>query len=60
MSDVNQTRPTEEQIRQRAYEIYESRGCQDGKEFDDWVTAEKELAEHTGSVRQKTKTAKAG
>lgn len=50
MRDTNQVRPTEEEIRRRAYEIYEARGRQDGKEFDDWVTAEKELAEHSISV----------
>lgn len=45
---TNQARPTGEQIRRRAYEIYEARGRQDGKEFDDWVTAEQELTEHNG------------
>ena len=33
----------EEQIRQRAYELYEARGRQDGHELDDWQQAEKEI-----------------
>jgi hypothetical protein len=31
-----------EQIRQRAYELYEGRGRQDGHELDDWLLAESE------------------
>ncbi len=34
----------EEQIRQRAYELYESRGREDGHELDDWLHAEREIA----------------
>ena len=32
-----------EQIRQRAYELYELRGQGDGHELDDWLRAESEL-----------------
>ncbi len=35
--------PTEEQIRQRAYEIYQRRGGQGGRDLDDWLEAEREL-----------------
>ena len=35
--------PLEEQIRQRAYEIYVQRAGQDGSELDDWLQAEVEL-----------------
>jgi hypothetical protein len=35
MSDTNQAKPTEEQIRRRAYDIYEARGREDGREVDD-------------------------
>ena len=35
--------PLEEQIRQRAYEIYLQRGGQDGSELDDWLRAEQEI-----------------
>ncbi len=35
--------PTEEEIRQRAYEIYLERGAAPGFELDDWLQAEREL-----------------
>jgi hypothetical protein len=35
--------PTEEQIRQRAYEIYVLRGYVDGSDQEDWLQAEAEL-----------------
>jgi hypothetical protein len=34
----------EEQIRNRAYEIYLQRGGQPGSEMEDWLQAERELA----------------
>jgi hypothetical protein len=37
--------PTEEQIRLRAYELYEARGRQDGHELEDWFEAESEFNE---------------
>jgi hypothetical protein len=37
----------EEEIRHRAYEIYEERGREDGHDLDDWLRAE---AEVTGTV----------
>lgn len=33
----------EEQIRRRAYELYEARGREDGHELDDWLQAEAEI-----------------
>jgi hypothetical protein len=36
-------RPTQEEISLRAYEIYVSRGRQNGGDIDDWLTAEQEL-----------------
>jgi hypothetical protein len=30
----------EEEIRRRAYELYEARGCQEGYALDDWLRAE--------------------
>jgi P-type Cu2+ transporter len=33
----------EDQIRQRAYELYEERGREDGHELDDWLRAEAEI-----------------
>ncbi len=35
--------PLEELIRERAYELYELRGREDGKDVDDWLQAEAEL-----------------
>ncbi len=34
---------TDEEIRQRAYEIYLDRGAASGFELDDWLQAEREL-----------------
>ncbi len=39
----------EEQIRYRAYELYEARGAEPGHELDDWLRAEDE-------VRRKVRT----
>ena len=44
----------EPEIRIRAYELYEQRGCTSGQEAEDWLAAEREvLARHT----QQTHTA---
>ncbi len=34
---------TEEQIRGRAYELYEHRGRENGHDLDDWLRAEAEI-----------------
>lgn len=33
----------DEQVRTRAYALYEQRGCEDGHDLDDWLQAEAEL-----------------
>ena len=33
----------EDQIRQRAYELYEERGKEDGHELEDWFRAKEEI-----------------
>ena len=33
----------EAEIRFRAYELYEQRGCTPGQEADDWIAAEREI-----------------
>lgn len=33
----------EQQIRQRAYELYDQRGRADGHDLDDWLQAEREI-----------------
>ncbi len=35
--------PRKEQIEARAHELYLQRGCEDGHDVEDWLTAEKEL-----------------
>ena len=35
--------PIEQQIQQRAHELYEQRGRTDGHELDDWLQAECEI-----------------
>jgi hypothetical protein len=42
---MNNTHPTyvDQQIRERAYEIYLARGGQEGNEVSDWLAAEREL-----------------
>jgi len=39
------TGPTPEEIAQAAYHRYLSRGAGDGRDFDDWLEAERELRE---------------
>jgi len=41
--------PSFEQIRLRAYEIFEARGGRDGNELSDWLEAEKQLLKGPGS-----------
>lgn len=38
-------RPTRQQIAERAYQIYEQRGREDGHALEDWLQAELELNE---------------
>ena len=38
-----QSENVEEQIRRRAYELYEARGREDGHDLDDWQQAEAEV-----------------
>jgi len=39
-------RPTRDEIARLAYEIYEARGQQDGRDVDDWLRAEQQLIHH--------------
>jgi hypothetical protein len=41
----------DEEIRRRAYELYEKRGCESGHDVDDWLRAEAEV--NGSSVRTK-------
>ena len=35
-------------VRRRAYELFESRGRQPGREVEDWLEAEREVKRHLG------------
>jgi hypothetical protein len=35
--------PTQHQIEKRAYELFHARGCEHGKDLEDWLIAEQEL-----------------
>ena len=39
--------PPQDKIRERAYELYESRGREPGQDEQDWLRAEKELLEQS-------------
>jgi Protein of unknown function (DUF2934) len=41
----------EEQIRKRAYELYEARGREDGLHLDDWLRAEGEITQQQRKSR---------
>jgi len=40
---VSDRKELEEQIRRRAYELYEAGGRQEGRELDDWLRAEEAI-----------------
>jgi hypothetical protein len=44
------TSKPQEQIRRRAYELYEQRGRNDGYELSDWLQAESELTQQTSNT----------
>lgn len=42
---MSETKPSEAQIQQRAYELFLQRGCEHGRDVEDWLEAEQELTE---------------
>ena len=40
---VAATIPIHDQVSKRAHELYESRGCEHGKDQQDWLVAEREI-----------------
>ncbi len=42
---MSETKPSEAQIEQRAYELYLERGREHGRDVEDWLEAERELTE---------------
>lgn len=41
-----QARRIEDEIRERAYELFEARGREEGYDLDDWLRAEEEITGH--------------
>lgn len=44
--------PTREQIAAAAFHLYVENGCQDGRDLDDWLRAEKLLTQKAAEVAQ--------
>ena len=44
-SVLTEPKTLEDQIRRRAYELYEKRGREDGHDLEDWLRAEEEVQE---------------
>jgi Protein of unknown function (DUF2934) len=44
----------QDQIRRRAYELYEQRGSNDGYEVRDWLQAESEVVQRKGANARRT------
>jgi hypothetical protein len=49
-----------EDIARRAYELYTQRGCETGKDVEDWIRAEQELGAEANITPAKAKPAHAG
>ena len=50
--------PSGEEIARRAHELYLERGCEHGKDVEDWVRAEKELRDEPVAEPAKTRAAR--
>jgi hypothetical protein len=51
--------PSIEEITHLAYALYLQRGCEHGKDVDDWVAAERELTDELVVGQAKTRAAQA-
>jgi hypothetical protein len=49
-----------EEIAHRAYELYTQRGCEPGKDVEDWIRAEQELGTEANITPVKAKAAHTG
>jgi hypothetical protein len=58
MTELGQ--PSRTEISRRAYALYLLRGCEGGKDVEDWLTAEKELSDESTASKAKAKIARAG
>ena len=51
---------SKEDIAHRAYELYTQRGCEPGKDVEDWIRAEQELGAEPEIKPAKAKAAQTG
>jgi hypothetical protein len=51
---------SKENIARRAYELYTQRGCEPGKDVEDWVSAEQELGAEPSVTPARARTAYQG
>jgi len=52
-AEIHTTQPPvdlQEQVRRRAYELYEERGREDGHELEDWLQAESEVVQKSAKA----------
>ena len=49
--------PMKEEITRRAYALYLMRGCEHGRDMQDWVQATKELTDESAGKSNETKVA---
>ena len=47
---ANDSNPSDNEIRDRAYEKWIQHGCQEGREMENWLEAERELREQADEV----------
>jgi hypothetical protein len=55
---IERKEPSKEDVAHRAYELYTQRGCQPGRDVEDWIRAEKELSDEP-IARAETRTLRA-
>jgi hypothetical protein len=60
VSMIERKEPSEDEISHVAYALYLQRGCEPGKDVEDWVRAEKELSAEPFDIPAKTRAARAG
>lgn len=49
--EITASSELQEQIRRRAYELYEQRGGEEGRELNDWLQAEAEVTQSMEETR---------
>ena len=57
---IEGTELSKRDISHRAYKLYLQRGCEPGRDVEDWVRAEKELSSEVVVGQARTKVAQAG